>query len=208
MTLLWSSNVPPQVEPLSPTRRTYAEGTIVALSTNVLDADGDAPFSATWDFAYQRGDFDVDATTSLAAAGPLQRDHALAQDGRHRVLLRLKDAAGAYVTRLATLDAYNVGPTLSTLRFLPNGTVLPYGIAGQPIRFETTLTDPGADTPWLAAWDLDYDGDFTVDARRATRRRARSRSTARIRQAPTPSRSASSTRAGSRATRPGRSCAP
>jgi hypothetical protein len=126
-----------------------AEGASVALLASFSDPDTSDVHTATIDWG--------DGTPSQAGAvdqgaNTVTGSHAYANDGLYIVTVSVGDGRGGFGQDTAHATVSNVPPLPA-----PGG---PYsGLAGSPITFSGTATDPGAD-PLSFAWDFDYDGEL------------------------------------------------
>lgn len=161
--LLWKVNAPPVLGDLTATPASLPEGGGVDFGTTFSDADGnfDADWVADFDFNYSGTTFDVEATQTLTAQGPLAASRTFPQSGKYTVAVRVKDrdlATSALRTRVVTVD--NVAPVAGTLT--PDTA---QGSEGNALLFTSSFSDVGtADSPWKVEWDFDYDGsDFRAE---------------------------------------------
>ena len=132
-----------------------AEGAAVTFAATFTDLDGSDIHTATiaW------GDLSpsqVGTVNETSGTGTVTGSHVYADDGNYTVTVAVSDGRGGVGEDSTSAAVSNVPPTASA-----GG---PYsGVAGSPITFTGSGSDPGAD-PLTFEWDFDFGGSFQVEA--------------------------------------------
>jgi uncharacterized protein (TIGR03382 family) len=151
----------PEVADLVLTPLNLNEGDTLSIDTSFTDPDGDTngPFKVEYDLDYT-GMFNADVTQTVAVQGPISTTSPVLASGEVKVAVRVTDKTGTRsVLKTATVMAQDVVPVVA------EASVVGDAKERNAVNFTATFVDPGADSPWKAEWDFDYDGStFDVNA--------------------------------------------
>jgi hypothetical protein len=145
-------NAPPAAD--AGPNQTVGEGQVVNLSGSGSDASGDT-LTYAWDFDYDGGTFDTDATGQNASTSYPDGPDA------YVVALRVSDQDGGQTIDTLNVTVTNVDPAIDA-----GGSY--QAQAGEMIVFTVDIDDVAADTH-VVEWDLNDDGIYETGGLTATR---------------------------------------